>query len=81
MGMAREEPVLMIGEKVKATMREFRQRNGRAVSSHKPYLQSSLIPPKPNKVEYYSLKKELLDDIMAKAVPEDVLTRVSSHAC
>lgn len=31
-GIAREEPVLMIGEKVKATLREFKQRNGRTVS-------------------------------------------------
>ena len=29
--MAREEPVIMIGEKVKATMREFKQRNQRQV--------------------------------------------------
>ena len=29
--MAREEPVLMIGEKVKATLREFKQRNNRSV--------------------------------------------------
>ena len=33
-GMAREEPVMMIGEKVKATLREYKQRNGRPVSAH-----------------------------------------------
>ncbi|RPD67165.1 atypical/PIKK/TRRAP protein kinase [Lentinus tigrinus ALCF2SS1-7] len=58
-GMAREEPVIMIGEKIKATMREFKQRNQRA----------------PRKDEFYILKKELFDDVMAKAVPEDVLSR------
>ena len=31
-GMAREEPILMIGEKVKATVREFKQKQGRLVS-------------------------------------------------
>lgn len=30
--MAREEPVLMTGEKVKVAMREFKQKNGRLVS-------------------------------------------------
>lgn len=35
MGMTREEPTLMTGEKVKATLREFKQRNGRGVSA--PY--------------------------------------------
>ncbi len=76
--MAREEPVLMIGEKVKATMREFRQKNARQASipvslgrTHE--LTHSL---QPNKGEFFVLKKDLLDDVMAKAVPEDVLTRV-----
>ena len=32
MGMTREEPTLMTGEKVKAVLREFKQRNGRSVS-------------------------------------------------
>ncbi|KAI0335467.1 atypical/PIKK/TRRAP protein kinase [Cubamyces sp. BRFM 1775] len=58
-GMAREEPAMMIGEKVKVAMREFKQRNGRP----------------PNKGEYQLLKKELLDDVVAKSCPEDVLTR------
>lgn len=31
-GMAREEPVMMSGEKVKVAMREFKQKNGRLVS-------------------------------------------------
>ncbi|KAH9943440.1 atypical/PIKK/TRRAP protein kinase [Epithele typhae] len=58
-GIAREEPVIMIGEKVKVVVRDFKQRTGRT----------------PNKGEFYSLKKELMDDVMAKAVPEDVLTK------
>ncbi|KAI0352960.1 atypical/PIKK/TRRAP protein kinase [Trametes cingulata] len=58
-GMAREEPILMCGEKVKAAMREYKQRNGRM----------------PSKGEYFLLKKELLDDVIAKSCPEDVLTR------
>ena len=35
-GMAREEPVLMVGEKVKATVREFKQRNGHPVRNPVP---------------------------------------------
>ncbi|KAI9001012.1 atypical/PIKK/TRRAP protein kinase [Trametes punicea] len=58
-GMAREEPVMMIGEKVKVAMREFKKRNGRL----------------PSKGEYNTLKKDLLDDAIAKFCPEDVLTR------
>ncbi|KAI0638186.1 atypical/PIKK/TRRAP protein kinase [Trametes polyzona] len=58
-GMAREEPVMMSGEKVKIAMREFKQKNGRL----------------PNKGEFYMLKKEVLDDVVAKLCSEDVLTR------
>ncbi|EJF61235.1 atypical/PIKK/TRRAP protein kinase [Dichomitus squalens LYAD-421 SS1] len=58
-GMAREEPVLIVGEKVKTTVREFKQRNGRP----------------PSRAEVLLLKNELLNDVMAKAVPADVLTR------
>ncbi|KAI0832419.1 atypical/PIKK/TRRAP protein kinase [Trametes gibbosa] len=60
-GMAREEPVMMSGEKVKVAMREFKQKNGRLVS--------------PNKGEFYMLKKELLDDVVAKTCSEDILSR------
>ncbi|KAI9063246.1 atypical/PIKK/TRRAP protein kinase [Trametes sanguinea] len=58
-GMTREEPVLMMGEKVKASLREFRLRNGRL----------------PGKAELYTLKKDLLDDVIARFCPEDMLTK------
>ena len=40
-GMAREEPVMMIGEKVKVAMREFKQRNGRSVGCSRTINESS----------------------------------------
>ncbi|KAI0650812.1 atypical/PIKK/TRRAP protein kinase [Trametes meyenii] len=58
-GMSREEPIMMISDKVKASVKEFKQRHGRL----------------PNKGEYHVLKKEFLDEVMSKAIPEDVITR------
>ncbi|KAH9999859.1 FAT domain-containing protein [Russula vinacea] len=56
--MAREDPILIPGEKVKETLRKFREMHFRM----------------PNKIEYFSLKKDILDEIVAHMVPETILT-------
>ncbi|KAI3612149.1 histone acetylase complex subunit [Moniliophthora roreri] len=56
--IAREDPILLCGEKVRKVLREFRQ-NARQLS----------------KVEYLTLKKGINDEVAAKMVPEDVLTK------
>ncbi|KZT05505.1 atypical/PIKK/TRRAP protein kinase [Laetiporus sulphureus 93-53] len=58
-GITREDPTLVIGEKVRTALKEFRQTMGR----------------KAEKNEYLTLKKDLLDEVILKIVPEDVLTR------
>lgn len=35
----------------------------------------------PSKAEYVSLRKEIYDEIVAKYVPEDILTNVSNQCC
>ncbi|KAH7909445.1 hypothetical protein BJ138DRAFT_1066999 [Hygrophoropsis aurantiaca] len=56
-GITREDPILVAGEKVKSVLSEFRQSTGRA----------------PTKAEYFTLRKDILDEVVAKLVPEDVL--------
>ncbi|KAH9045426.1 hypothetical protein EDB85DRAFT_2130014 [Lactarius pseudohatsudake] len=56
--MAREDPILIPGEKVKETLRKFRETHYRM----------------PNKIEYFSLKRDILDEIVAHMVPETILT-------
>ncbi|KAK1236603.1 transcription-associated protein 1 [Marasmius sp. AFHP31] len=58
-GHTREDPILFSGEKVRKVLREFRQTNGRTLS----------------KVDYLTLKKGINDEVVAKLVPEDILTR------
>ncbi|KAI0284236.1 FAT domain-containing protein [Russula aff. rugulosa BPL654] len=58
--MAREDPILIPGEKVKETLRKFRETHFRM--------------DQPNKIEYFSLKKDILDEIVAHMVPETILT-------
>ncbi|KDQ64542.1 hypothetical protein JAAARDRAFT_28186 [Jaapia argillacea MUCL 33604] len=58
-GVTREDPILAVGEKVKAVLRDFNQSMGRM----------------PSKSEYFTLKKEILDEVMTKIVPEDILTK------
>jgi len=50
---------LVAGEKAKVVMREFRQTTGKA----------------PTKPEFLNLKKEILDEVAAKLIPDDVLTK------
>jgi len=57
-GIAKEDPVLLIGEKVKAAMREYKQTFGRT----------------PTKTEFLTLKKDMMDEVVQKYAPEDVLT-------
>jgi len=58
-GVTREDPILVAGEKVKKVLREFKQSFGRT----------------PTKAEYLTLKKEILDEVVLKIIPEDILTR------
>jgi len=54
-GVTREDPILTVGEKCKAVLRE-------------PMNQ-------PSKVEFVNLKKTVMDEVMAKMIPDDVLSR------
>ncbi|KAI6047148.1 hypothetical protein EDC04DRAFT_2864285 [Pisolithus marmoratus] len=58
-GITREDPILVSGEKVKRVLLEFRQSMGRT----------------PNKTEYFTLRKDIMDEVIAKLVPDDVLTK------
>ncbi|THH28945.1 hypothetical protein EUX98_g5232 [Antrodiella citrinella] len=58
-GIAREDPTLVISEKTKVALRNFKQTIGRA----------------PNKSEYVNLRKELFDEVQAKIAPPNILTR------
>ncbi|EGO01921.1 hypothetical protein SERLA73DRAFT_166433 [Serpula lacrymans var. lacrymans S7.3] len=58
-GITREEPILAAGEKVKNVLREFTLSAGRSSS----------------KTEHLNLKKDVLDEIALKYVPDDVLTK------
>ncbi|KAG6831589.1 hypothetical protein H0H92_009062 [Tricholoma furcatifolium] len=58
-GISREEPILYSGEKVKKVLKEFRQSTSRQLT----------------KTEYLTLKKDIYDEVAAKMVPEDLITR------
>lgn len=58
-GISKEEPVLAVGEKVRSTLREFKQMHNR----------------QPDQTEYWSLKRDLYDEIALKMVPDNVLTK------
>ncbi|KAG9317678.1 hypothetical protein JVU11DRAFT_1890 [Chiua virens] len=58
-GITREDPILVSGEKVKSVLFDFKQANQRA----------------PGKAEYFNLRKDVMDEVVAKLVPEDVLTK------
>ncbi|KAF9453072.1 FAT-domain-containing protein [Macrolepiota fuliginosa MF-IS2] len=57
-GISREEPILFAGEKVKKTLREFRQNSTRQLT----------------KTEYITLKSDIYDEVAVKMVPDTVLT-------
>ncbi|OCH94107.1 atypical/PIKK/TRRAP protein kinase [Obba rivulosa] len=57
-GIAKEDPILLIGEKVKIGMREFKQTFGKS----------------PSKTEFLTMKKDLMDEVVQKYAPEDILT-------
>ncbi|KII95163.1 hypothetical protein PLICRDRAFT_693420 [Plicaturopsis crispa FD-325 SS-3] len=59
-GITREDPILVAGEKVKKVLRDFRNTFDRQ---------------QPTKTEYLTMKKELLDEVIKKLIPEDILTR------
>ncbi|KAI6151887.1 hypothetical protein BKA82DRAFT_2906299 [Pisolithus tinctorius] len=58
-GITREDPILVSGEKVKRVLLDFKQSTGRV----------------PNKTEYFTLRKDIMDEVVAKLVPDDVLTK------
>ncbi|KAH7887705.1 hypothetical protein F5I97DRAFT_1804974 [Phlebopus sp. FC_14] len=58
-GITREDPILVSGEKVKSVLLDFRQSTGRA----------------PSKTEYFTLRKDVMDEVVTKLVPDDVLTK------
>ncbi|PCH41022.1 hypothetical protein WOLCODRAFT_151061 [Wolfiporia cocos MD-104 SS10] len=60
-GMGREDPIIYIGEKFKAAMREYQLVNGRMPEKHETVA--------------IMLRKDLHDEVALKMVPEDVLTR------
>ncbi|KAI6164899.1 hypothetical protein EDD17DRAFT_1802323 [Pisolithus thermaeus] len=58
-GITREDPILVSGEKVKRVLQDFKQSIGRT----------------PSKTEYFTLRKDIMDEVVAKLVPDDVLTK------
>ncbi|TFK56003.1 FAT-domain-containing protein [Heliocybe sulcata] len=58
-GTSREDPIFVVGEKVKTVLREFHH--------HEKKL--------PNKSEYFTLRKDVLTEVMEKVVPDDILLR------
>ncbi|EMD40733.1 hypothetical protein CERSUDRAFT_111311 [Gelatoporia subvermispora B] len=56
-GIAKEDPILLIGEKVKLGMREFKSQG-----------------KSPGKLEFLALKKDLMDEVIQKYAPENILT-------
>ncbi|KAI6035416.1 hypothetical protein F5J12DRAFT_25544 [Pisolithus orientalis] len=58
-GITREDPILVSGEKVKRVLLDFKQSTGRV----------------PNKTEYFTLRKDIMDEVVAKLVPDDILTK------
>jgi transformation/transcription domain-associated protein len=63
-GLSREDPILVSGEKVKSVLLEFKQKSGRA----------------PSKAEYFTLRKDIMDEIGTKLVPDDVLSKYMTSA-
>ncbi|KAG6332834.1 hypothetical protein ID866_6255 [Astraeus odoratus] len=58
-GITREDPILMSGEKLKRVLLDLKQSAGRVTS----------------KTEYFTLRKEIMDEVVTKLVPDDVLTK------
>lgn len=58
-GITREDPILVSGEKVKSILLDFKQVNQRT----------------PGKAEYFNFRKDIMDEVVAKLVPDDVLTK------
>jgi transformation/transcription domain-associated protein len=59
-GITREEPMIAVGERLKQTVREWKQAHGRPLE----------------KVEYWAIKERLIEEVATKMVPTDVLTQV-----
>jgi transformation/transcription domain-associated protein len=77
-GISREDPILLAGEKVKQVLREFRQAHGVAVSQIR---EDGFIADisQATKTQYLTLKKEILDEVSVKLVPDDTITRVNNY--
>ncbi|THH10763.1 hypothetical protein EW146_g8270 [Bondarzewia mesenterica] len=58
-GIAREDPILVPGEKVKTVLRDFKKESNRT----------------PSKTEFFTLKTDILDDVSTHMVPETIITQ------
>lgn len=63
-GIARDDPVFISGEKLKQTLRLYRQDNQNGAGQ-------------PTRQEYFVLKKDLFDDVQTNLVPDNIVTQVS----
>ncbi|KAF9224621.1 FAT-domain-containing protein [Gyrodon lividus] len=61
-GIMYEDPILVSGEKMKSALLDFKQTNQRA----------------PGKAEYFALRKDIMDEVITKLVPDDVLAKVAA---
>lgn len=76
LGITREDPILMAGEKIRAVLRE-----SQTIVRH--YLCLTFFTTKssfekPNKTEFINLKKTVIDELVTKMIPDDILTNVST---
>ncbi|TRM67802.1 FAT domain-containing protein [Schizophyllum amplum] len=60
-GISREEALFFIGERVRKTLRDIKNTHNRQ-------------QPSPTKVEYLMMKKDIMDELMTKLVPDTILT-------
>ncbi|KAL1742601.1 FAT domain-containing protein [Schizophyllum fasciatum] len=59
-GMSREEALFFIGERVRKTLRDIKN--------------SQRAQQNPTKVEYLMMKKDIMDELMTKLIPDTILT-------
>uniref|UniRef100_D8PQ42 Non-specific serine/threonine protein kinase n=1 Tax=Schizophyllum commune (strain H4-8 / FGSC 9210) TaxID=578458 RepID=D8PQ42_SCHCM len=59
-GMSREEAIFFIGERVRKTLRDIKN--------------SQRQQQNPSKVEYLMMKKDIIDELMTKLVPDNILS-------
>ena len=76
-GIAREDPIIIAGDKTKTVLRELLREVPSAVSWHLMDPQKTVLTSlQPSKVEMLNLKKSVVDEVIVKMIPDDVLIRV-----